>query len=218
MGERFLLGEIERFLDFAAVERLFLIGDFEGGAAAGALGEDDLRDIEKRVDTCDLMDFLADELDRLFLRDEGDVDSFGRLDFLAAEVIATATVAVEVPAIPPAATLTAVSSAVIAVTATTSATLGTATATATALAGITTVVPAAGFEITWWDVLVFLWSGPSDFARAQAGPSANSESRPSSGFWDSSLTVGGFMGDWKKRQTCGPAIQACSGDVCKARR
>ncbi len=146
VGEGFFFGEVEGFLDLATVEGILFLGNLKGGAAAGALGEDDLCDIEEWIDAGDLVDFLADELDGVFLRGEGDGDALGGGDLLAAEVISAACVAVEVAAVSSA--LAAIASAVIA-----------ATASASAFAGIAAVVPAAWLEIARWEVFVFFRGG-----------------------------------------------------------
>lgn len=53
------------------------------GAAAGALGEDNFRDIKKWINASDVMDFFADKLDGGFVWNEGDVDAFCWGDFFA---------------------------------------------------------------------------------------------------------------------------------------
>jgi len=90
--EGFLFGEVDCVFKFAAEEGFFFLRDLKNRVAAVALGEDDLRDIEEWVDAGDLMDFFADELDRLLLRDKGHGDTFGGSDFLALKLRASAFV------------------------------------------------------------------------------------------------------------------------------
>ena len=87
----FFFGEEDRLFEFAAVEGRLFFGNFEMGAAAGALGEDNFCDIEERVNAGDVMDFFADKLDRGFVRNEGDVDAFCGSDFFTAGLGARAT-------------------------------------------------------------------------------------------------------------------------------
>ena len=98
MAERFLFGQVDGFLQLAAVERILLFGDLKHGAVAGALGEDDLCDIEEWIYACDLMDFLDDELDCGLLRDEGEGDTFRWSDLFAVEIRATTVSLVEIAA------------------------------------------------------------------------------------------------------------------------
>jgi hypothetical protein len=96
----FLAGEKNRFVEFAAEERRVGFRGFEYGAAACALGEKDLGDIEERVNPRNLVDFLADEMHGVCVRRESDADTIGRRGFLvarraAAAVIELATTAFE---------------------------------------------------------------------------------------------------------------------------
>ena len=98
MAERFLFGQVDGFLQLAAVKRILLFGDLKHGAVAGALGEDDLCDIEEWIYACDLMDFLDDELDCGLLRDEGEGDTFRWSDLFAVEIRTTTVSLVEIAA------------------------------------------------------------------------------------------------------------------------
>ena len=100
VAQGFFLGEENRFIDLAAEEGFVFFGDLENRAATGALGEDDFRDVEERIDAGDLVDLLANELDGGFFRDDGDVDSFGRRnEFLAAGFRGAATSFLEIAAV-----------------------------------------------------------------------------------------------------------------------
>jgi hypothetical protein len=83
VAERFFAGGEKGFIELAEEQRGLGVLDFEQGAAAGALGEEDLRDIVKRVNAGDLMDFLADEVNGFGIGDERDADAGGGSNFLA---------------------------------------------------------------------------------------------------------------------------------------
>ena len=100
MAEGFLLGKEDGVIKFAAEEGFVFLGDLEERAATGALGEDDFRDVEEWIDAGDLLDLLADELDRGLVGDDGDGDAFGgRDEFLAADLRAAATAFLEISAV-----------------------------------------------------------------------------------------------------------------------
>ena len=95
VAQRLLLGEEDGLVELAAVEGFVFLGDLDDRAATDALGEDDLRDVEQRVDAGDLLDLLADELDGGLFRDDGDGDAFGgRDEFLTADLRAAASLEV----------------------------------------------------------------------------------------------------------------------------
>ena len=84
--------EVDLYLD--SLRRVIGV-DFEAGAAATAFREEDVGDIEQGINAGDLVDFLADEVDRLGIRLEDDADSGCGEDFLAGRwgVAAVAVVA-----------------------------------------------------------------------------------------------------------------------------
>ena len=150
VAEGFLLGEENGFLQLATVEGILFPGDFENGAAARALGEDDLRDIEERIDAGDVLDFLGDELDRGFLGDEFHGDAFGRCDLLALEVRAAAASPIGI-------TASAASASALGATAVIAPAAVVAVATAASVAGIVPAVASlARLEFTLCGVLEFL--------------------------------------------------------------
>lgn len=68
---------------FSANERGAFGIDFELGTAAAALGEEDVGDVVERIDACDLMDFLHDEVNGLGVGKEDDVDAGSWENFFA---------------------------------------------------------------------------------------------------------------------------------------
>jgi hypothetical protein len=80
----FLAGEEDGFFQFADDQWGVWCGSLEDGAAARFFCEEDLCDIEERIDASDLMDFLADEVDGLLVRSDGDADAFCGCGFLDA--------------------------------------------------------------------------------------------------------------------------------------
>ena len=95
VAHRLIAGEEERVVLCAVDERRVIGVDFEAGAAATAFREEDVGDIEQGINAGDLVDFLADEVDRLGIRLEDDADSGCGEDFLAGRwgVAAVAVVA-----------------------------------------------------------------------------------------------------------------------------
>jgi len=96
MAQRFLFGEEKGLIELALIEWRPGFLDFNERATAGTLGEENLRDIEQRINAGDLMNFLADEMNGLVVRYDGDSDSLCRCDVLTLRRAATAILEVAV--------------------------------------------------------------------------------------------------------------------------
>src|SRR5688572_9800685 len=95
MTESFLTGEEKGFVELAGEKRRLGFLDFEEGPATTAFGEENLGDVEERIDAGDLMDFLADEVDGLGIRQQSHAHDGSGSDVLAlgrsaAAILATA--------------------------------------------------------------------------------------------------------------------------------
>ncbi len=77
-----LTGEENRILELAADQRCVRFRSFENRAAAGLFREEDFRDVEHRINPGDLMDLLADQVNGVRIRTDGDTHSFLRIRFL----------------------------------------------------------------------------------------------------------------------------------------
>ena len=64
--------EEKRVIEFASQQRCGRWCGFEEGTAATTLGKQDLGDIEERINTRDLVDFLADEVHGFRIGNERD--------------------------------------------------------------------------------------------------------------------------------------------------
>jgi hypothetical protein len=53
------------------------IRGFEDRAASAAFREQDFGDVVKRIDTCHMLDFLADKMDGMWIGDERHANAFG---------------------------------------------------------------------------------------------------------------------------------------------
>ena len=76
VADCFLVGEEKRLFQLAADEWGVGLGGFVNRPAAGFFREEDLGDIEERIDAGDLMDFLADEVDGLWIGRDGHAHAF----------------------------------------------------------------------------------------------------------------------------------------------
>ncbi len=78
-----------------------LLGDLESGAAADALSEDDLGDVENWIDAGDLLYFFADELYGGLIRKYENIYPFGGCDKLltSCDLRAAATAFLEISAV-----------------------------------------------------------------------------------------------------------------------
>jgi hypothetical protein len=81
VADRFLASEEKGFLQLAADKRGVGLGGFENRPTAGFFREQDLGDIEERIDPGDLMNFLADEMNGLRIGGDGHADPFFRACF-----------------------------------------------------------------------------------------------------------------------------------------
>jgi hypothetical protein len=77
VAERFLAGEEHGFIDLSAQQGRVRGVSFENRATPAAFGEQDFGDVVKRIDAGYLVDFLADQMDGLWIGDESDAHSFG---------------------------------------------------------------------------------------------------------------------------------------------
>ena len=82
MADGFLAGQKQGFVQLAAEQRRVARFDLKHRAASAAFGEEDARNIEKRINPCHLVDFAANQVDRLGVGIQGDADTLSRAGFL----------------------------------------------------------------------------------------------------------------------------------------
>jgi hypothetical protein len=78
MTDGFIASEKDGFFELAENERGVRLGGFEDGAHARFFSEQDLGDVEERIDAGDLLDFFDDEANGLNIWSDGDAHAGSR--------------------------------------------------------------------------------------------------------------------------------------------